>query len=253
MYVSLIQLAVLEARIFLHHHVNDDKKLQSHQYELLQQLLESDPLLWVFNVCLQKGKRELVAFPQPVSGQSNDINLSHISKYPELKDICKIAAHPLGHSWVHFLVAGTEESRGLLFRPSLLPITEMNGLSSMGSLTTERQLKHLRNSHHPVKLSLMKNETMSVEPWHIATSLRGLSARADAVLLQRPYTDIEVQSEMDILLGTDRNRAWELVLQWRSTAIEHLKCDLFVFTKLFSRHSFQIIHSSFSNDGKNRK
>lgn len=68
--LSLIQLAEMEANIYMHHNNQDGTvtNLDSHQYGLLQQLLETDPLLWVLNVCLQGGKTELVAFPQPVSG-----------------------------------------------------------------------------------------------------------------------------------------------------------------------------------------
>ena len=99
----------------------------------------------------------------------------------------------------------------------------MNDLAYVGNIAREKQLQLLRNSHQPMRLDLRHDEVMSVEPWNIATPLRGLSPRADAVLLQRPYTDIEVQAEMDLLLGTDRDLAWELILQWRSNAVEHLE------------------------------
>ncbi|KAM5466824.1 hypothetical protein MferCBS49748_004185 [Microsporum ferrugineum] len=59
-------------------------------------------------------------------------------------------------------------------------------------------------------------------PYGIATTLRGLSPLSDAILLQRPYTDPEVQIEMDILLGEDRESAWEFIEEWRTAAIQSL-------------------------------
>lgn len=123
---------------------------------------------------------------------------------------------------MHFLIAGAE-GEGLLFRPTLLPLLARNGTPFVGDIMTEKELTELRASRRPTKLNLIQNGDMRVEAWEIATSLRGISPRADAVLLGRSYTDLEVRAETDILLREDRNQAWELILQWRKTAVEHLK------------------------------
>ncbi|KAK2804447.1 hypothetical protein FQN51_002090 [Onygenales sp. PD_10] len=223
--LSLTQLATLETKIYLFH--QGDESLQSHQYGLIHQLLESDPLLWLLCVCLQKSTT-LFAFPQPIS---NEIN--HLTSFSDLgshhfTDLCKIVAS--GHNSVQFNDTGVR-GETLVFQPSLLPEKKVGNLIVVGDMAKE-ELKALKENLRPTEISLSEEVKMSVKPWNIATTLRGLSPRADAVHLRRPYEDIEVQAEIDILLGKDRGLAWDFILQWRTMATEAVKLQFSIWVHL---------------------
>jgi hypothetical protein len=50
--------------------------------------------------------------------------------------------------------------------------------------------------------------------------LQGISPLSEAILSRRSYleaeVDAEVQEEIKILLGEDRNNAWEWITDWRT-------------------------------------
>ena len=223
--LSLTQLATLETKIYLFH--QGDKSLQSHQYGLIHQLLESDPLLWLLCVCLQKSTT-LFAFPQPVSNETN-----HLTSFSDLgsrrfTDLCKIVAS--GHNSVQFNDTGVR-GETLVFRPSLLPEKKVGNSIVVGDMAKE-ELKALKENRRPAEIGLSEEVKMSVKPWNIATTLRGLGPRADAVHLRRPYEDLEVQAEIDILLGKDRGLAWDFILQWRTMATEAVKLQFSIWVHL---------------------
>lgn len=117
--------------MFTFHHNGSEASPQNRQYGLLHQLLEADPVLWILNVCLRKDKKELAALPQRVFYKSpNDLpdgllNQSRI----RLK----------GQHEVYF--TSKKGDSGLLFQPSLFPLTWKNNLSCVGDSTTEEQVK----------------------------------------------------------------------------------------------------------------
>ncbi|KAM5465073.1 hypothetical protein MauCBS54593_006708 [Microsporum audouinii] len=200
--------------MFTFHHNGSEASLQNRQYGLLHQLLEADPVLWILNVCLQKGKKELAALPQRVFYKSpNDLpdgllNQSRITQK--------------GQNEIYF--TSKKGDSGLLFQPSLFPLTWKNNLSCVGDSTTEERVKQLRDKHQPIKWDIVGNKLLTTArlPYGIATTLRGLSPLSDAILLQRPYTDPEAQIEMDILIGEDRESAWEFIEEWRTAAIQSI-------------------------------
>ncbi|DAA76871.1 TPA_exp: Uncharacterized protein A8136_7100 [Trichophyton benhamiae CBS 112371] len=223
---SLYQLADLEAKMFTFHHDGNEASLQSHQYGLLHQLLEVDPVLWILNVCLQKGKKELAALPQPVSKRPNNLPNGLLNR-------SRITQN--GQNEVY--ITSRKNDYGLLFQPTLLPLIWKNDLNCVGNLTTEEQVKQLRDKYQAVKWDIVRNKPLTTArlPYNIATSLRGLSPLSDAILLQRPYTDPQVQIEMDILLGADRESAWEFIQKWRTAAVQSLILHFSLWVSLEKR------------------
>ncbi|KAK2764426.1 hypothetical protein FQN54_009120 [Arachnomyces sp. PD_36] len=112
-----------------------------------------------------------------------------------------------------------------------LQISKVGNSIVVGDMAKE-ELRALKENRRPTETSLSEEAKMSVKPWNIATTLRGLGPRADAVHLRRPYSDLEVQAEIDILLGKDRGLAWDFILQWRTMATETLKLQFSIWIHL---------------------
>ncbi|EEP81792.1 predicted protein [Uncinocarpus reesii 1704] len=102
----------------------------------------------------------------------------------------------------------------------------------------------LRAEKQPVRIHLFADGAMSVSNFDIvAMSMRGISPRAEAVLLPQQHTDPEVQADIDLLLGEDRGAAWQFIVQWRAAAIEQLKLQYKLWRQMEEgRYGTKVFH-----------
>ncbi|GIJ83428.1 hypothetical protein Asppvi_002248 [Aspergillus pseudoviridinutans] len=217
--------ALLELKRFEHHY---GKQLDSYQFALFQQLAESDPVLWLLQA-LFWSDTELLAFPQGVeSVTSHDGILPTICQRATLLPVKSYAL-----------------STAMVIRPTLLPVHVILELSK-GALSSKLEvvetLQKLRLERQPIPLDIREESLQEVKFIENAPILQGISPLSDAILGRRSYLDSDVQEEIKILLGDDRHKAWEWILDWRraARASMQLSYKLLIETERgrFTEHAF---------------
>ncbi|PKX98229.1 uncharacterized protein P174DRAFT_426551 [Aspergillus novofumigatus IBT 16806] len=207
--------ALLELKRFEHHY---GKQLDSYQFALFQQLAESDPVLWLLQALFWGWK-----VSQPMMASS--------------PTICQRATLLPVESYAL--------STAMVIRPTLLPVPVIIELSK-GALSSKLEvvetLQKLRFERRPIPLDIREESLQEVKFIENAPILQGISPLSDAILGRRSYLDSEVQEEIKILLGEDRNKAWEWILDWRMAARASIQLSykLLIETERgrFTEHAF---------------
>ena len=229
-------MARTEVHAFLEYH--QCQNVEGFQYGLITQLIEADPVLWLIKYAVL-GEYELVAVPQPLEivVLENDQFQSHSH------DSTMLSTEP-GETRVRFIHNATRLQ--LTYRPSLAPVHHRDGTKKVLIGGLEIYLDEFRESRRAripcvldIRSGLVDSNEDTVKS-HLFMSLRGISPLADAILSQRPFENAELYAEMEILLGENRQEAWELILRWREMAKYHLTYHFKLWLKAVDKLSLPV-------------
>jgi hypothetical protein len=221
--VTLADCAILELQRFEHHYPD---QLSSFQFSLFHQLAECDPVLWLLQTIFSS-KRELYALPQGVEVIPNPDGSNRAAATPA---VC-------GGVTSATLIPVETAKKGLtvIYRPTLLSASTIITLTP-GTMKSEIDvffgLRKVRSERRPVPLDIRDMSARSVKFTEMSPILSEISPLSAAILGQRAYTEDEVKAEMDILLGEDRDRAWEWILEWRVTATSYIQMKYRLFMEI---------------------
>ena len=112
----------------------------------------------------------------------------------------------------------TIQFEGRIYLPSLRPLVHENGfMKAKGFHSHIDVLQNMRAGYRQRSSTFTTRVSRQYEASRQAVrlQLRGVSPLSDAVLCLRDYEDPAVQVEIDILLGHDRDAAWQLIHLWR--------------------------------------
>ncbi|KAL2870693.1 uncharacterized protein BJX67DRAFT_344391 [Aspergillus lucknowensis] len=217
--VLLADCALEELERFKHYH---GAEFDSYQYSLFQQLAECDPVLWLLQAILSS-KRELYAFPQgvqqkDVTNDSSDKNV--IARYGVATTVLCIPAN-------------RSHDKGMHMCPSLLTADNLEQIAqgSVAAGEAPAALSALRSKQHPITIKLTGGESnaKALEEFQVLT---GISPLSEAIMGRRAYSEWEVQEEMDLLLGEDRDAAWGWIQEWRTAAAASIRLKFALLVRM---------------------
>ena len=165
------------------------------------------------------GQRELVAVPQPLIMQDQSVPTP-----ATLRDRTTLSSN-VGQTSIELVHAGA--AGAITYYPTLLPVFCKDGVQYVSVIGQEIRLEDFaagRRQQRPCLVDFRRGAISQehIGPSAILRSLRGISPLSEAILSQRPDGDQEVQMEIEILLGADRDRAWDLIRRWRMLAQQHI-------------------------------
>ncbi|BAE59996.1 hypothetical protein BDV35DRAFT_406549, partial [Aspergillus flavus] len=191
------------------------------QYGIIQQLTEMDPVWWLFNA-LTKMETQLYAVPQSAAVPARNIPLGGTA----------YISRESGKSYVSFR-AKADTNSNIVLRPTLLSMQVIREISS-NDVSVSQVIEFLntsRRERRPVDKDLTTGAMQQIVTCPSTIHLQGISPLSDAITAQRSYLDKEVQAEIDILLGHDRELAWKYIQQWRRAASETIRLRFALWKK----------------------
>ncbi|QMW29976.1 hypothetical protein G4B84_005311 [Aspergillus flavus NRRL3357] len=162
-----------------------------------------DPVWWLFSA-LTKMETQLYAVPQSAAVPARNIPLGGTA----------YISRESGKSYMSFR-AKADTNSNIVLRPTLLSMQVIREISS-NDVSVSQVIEFLntsRRERRPVDKDLTTGAMQQIVTCPSTIHLQGISPLSDAITAQRSYLDKEVQAEIDILLGHDRELAWKYIQQ----------------------------------------
>ncbi|KAL5339027.1 hypothetical protein BJX70DRAFT_398022 [Aspergillus crustosus] len=193
---TLLDLAALEWDKYA---ADNNAHPDSMRYGFVQQLVECDPIFWLISA-IQKGSVQLFAFPQPliIGEHSGGVIMSKTALESR---VCLLNTQ-------------------CTFQPSLLTMNELKIVAGRAFVSTDHAIEVIAEARKVKVVPTGPDDEgfLTVTSWGGHCQFNGVSPLSDAILGYRKYSDPAVQAEIQILLGADRVRAYEFILEWRRIA-----------------------------------
>ncbi|KAE8139342.1 hypothetical protein BDV38DRAFT_281108 [Aspergillus pseudotamarii] len=180
-----------------------------------------DPVWWVFNALI-KHETQLYAVPQSAAIPTEDIPFGETA----------FISREAGKSYVSFR-GKSDTNANIVFRPTLLSMQVIREISTNNA--SEAQVIEIlhasRKERKPVDKNLTTGAMQQIVTCQSTIHLQRISPLSDAITAQRSYLDKEVQAEIDVLLGYNRDLAWKYIQQWRRAATEAVRLRFALWKK----------------------
>ncbi|KAE8134923.1 hypothetical protein BDV38DRAFT_273142 [Aspergillus pseudotamarii] len=156
----------------------------------------------------------------------NQLDSYQFSLFQQLAEIDPVLVCQYGSGTTLIPIKSVDLNTAVVLRPTLLPVPVIMELSK-GTLHSKpgvvQAIQKIRSEREPVPGDVRDLSPRAVTFVEHSPTIQGISPLTDAILCRRSYLEMEVQEEIKILLGEDRDVAWQWINDWRKAAYASVK------------------------------